>query len=233
MKTNSMRIALFLLLALVIHGAMAAQWPTVTAPPRSAVQWVAENMTQNGIPMQVKTFYSATSLDDVLSFYREKWTGNGEAAVENQLGEWVVIGRRDGDYYMTVQARAIGSNETEGFIAVNDLSVLLAERASAADEFPSMGGTSVVSNTVSYDEGREAKTLILQNDYSVDSNASFYIGELKSAGWALRTSFERPEAGRDTQLLYFERATLTCFITVADAGDGKTLIAVNLTDSAR
>lgn len=213
--------------------AWAGQWPQVSAPPRSAVQWVAENITQNGIPMQVKTFHSAAPLDAVVDFYRQEWTGNGEAAVENQLGEWIVVGRREGDYYVTVQARAAGKNETEGFIAVNDLAALLKERADVDDTFPRMGGTAVVSNTLSHDHGRAAKTLILENGYSVDANASYYAGELKSAGWLLRTSFERPESGRSTHTLYFERATESCFITVADAGDGKTIIAVNLTDIAR
>lgn len=219
--------------ALLCGTVLAGQWPQVAAPPRSSVQWVSDNMSQNGIAMQVKSFYSAAPLEAVVDFYRQEWTGNGQAAVENQLGEWLVIGRREGDYYVTVQARAAGKTGTEGFIAVNDLTALLAERAEVDDAFPRMGGTSVVSNTLSYDQGRAAKTLIFENTYSVDANASYYAGELRSAGWSLRNSFERPEAGRSTHTLYFERATESCFITVADAGDGKTIIAVNLTDVSR
>lgn len=211
----------------------AASWPQVSEPPRSNVQWVADNVIQNGIPMQVKTFRSTASLDAVMNHYRQDWTGNGGSAIENRLGEWYVIGRREGEYYVTVQVRAMGKSESEGFIAVNNLSALLNEQASVDDPFPRMGGSQVVSKTVSSDLGRDATTLIFENSYTANANASFYVGELRITGWSLRTRFERPEAGYDTYTLYFERASEGCFITVADTGSGKTYIAVNLTHVSR
>lgn len=211
----------------------AAQWPDVVAPPRSTVAWVADDLNQNGVPMQIQTFTSATSLDELMQFYRQQWTSDEQAAIENQLGEWYVIGQRQGDYYVTVQARQVGKNASEGFIAVNQLKSLLSGRADVDDEFPRLGGTTLVSNTTTRDSSRAAKTLLMENSYTVNANGSFYAGELKSAGWALRKNFERPEAGRNTQVLHFEKDAEACAITLADAGDGRTLIAIHLSSAAK
>lgn len=233
MKNKVPCVLLLVLLPLWVGSVIGAPWPQISEPPRSNAQWVADNVLQNGIPMQVKTFRSSASLEAVMNHYRQDWTENGGTAIENRLGEWFVIGRREGDYYVTIQVRETGKSESEGFIAVNDLSALLDERASLEDTFPRMGGSQVVSKTVSSDLGRNATTLIFENSYTANANASFYVGELKSTGWSLRTRFQRPEAGYDTYTLYFERASEGCFITVADTGSGKTYIAVNLTDVSR
>lgn len=233
MRTNAAFGLLVVLAVTVSHTAVAGQWPQVVAPPRSTVAWVADDLNQNGVPMQIQTFSSPSSLDELTGFYRQQWASDGQAAVESQLGEWHVIGQRQGDYYVTVQARQIGKQASEGFIVVNDLKPLLAGRAEIDDVFPRMGGTVMISNTTTRDAGRSAKTLLLENTYTVNANASFYAGELKSSGWALRTSFDRPENGRDTHVLYFERAAEACAITVADAGDGRTIIAVNLSGAKR
>ena len=218
---------------LVTHVSIAGQWPVVVAPPHSTVAWVADDLNQNGVPMQIQTFTSSSSLDELTDFYRQQWASDGQAAVETQMGEWYVIGQRQGDYYVTVQARQVGKQASEGFIAVNDLKPLLDGRTDVDNAFPRMGGSVMISNTATRDAGRPATTLLFENSYAVNANASFYVGELKSSGWSLRTSFDRPENGRDTHVLYFERASEACAITVADAGDGRTIIAVNLSGATR
>jgi hypothetical protein len=51
----------------------AADWPEIIAPPSSNVQWVAKDMVQNGVPMQIQSFSSDSAVGDVLAYYRDNW----------------------------------------------------------------------------------------------------------------------------------------------------------------
>jgi hypothetical protein len=99
------------------------------------------------------------------------------------------------------------------------------------DSFPRLGGTSVVSDTKSNDDGKKAETLILQNTYSVQSNISFYEANLPNKGWQKRQS--RPSGKSDVpgHVMYFERPGEACHIVINQDRDGKTITLVNLSST--
>lgn len=209
----------------------AEDWPEMIIPPSSNVQWVGKDMVQNGVPMQIQSFSSDSGVADVLAYYRDNWnTGSKFQAVENNVGDWQIIGKQVGDYMLTVQVKNGSTSSSEGYMAISKLPVF--DGDSKLDEsFPRLGGTSVVSDTRSNDDGKKAKTLILQNSYSVQSNISFYEANLPSKGWQKRQS--RPSGKSDVpgHVMYFERSGEACHIVINQDRNGKTVTLVNLSNN--
>lgn len=205
-------------------AAPAATWPVIEAPPGAHVEWVAENMHVNGLPMRVRRFTTAMSVEQVMAFYLQRWRGT-PPPVENRVGDWRVIGRQAGDFYLTVQTRTAAGGETEGFLGVSKLPAA-PDTPKLDTRFPRLDGTEVLSDVSSRDDGRLGKTLVLHNTYSVQSNASFYEGALPNQGWKRNAAFGGAE--RDRRVLYFQRRDESAALVIAPHPEGGTAIVVNI-----
>lgn len=222
-----------LLLSSASFASFFKKWPNIPDPPQSEVAWVAENMTQNGVPMKIKNFSSRLGKKSITDFYMSKWSGSsGKKPVMNEAGEWTIIGKLEGKYLLTVQAKK-NKNGSEGFLAISTLpAVAKADSFRTDTKFPRMPGTKLMSDTRSIDDGRVGKTLILKNNHSVKSNATFYTNRLKSKGWALDPM--AAEADRNTvntSYLYFRKNSESCTIAINKLKQeiGSTIV-VNITN---
>lgn len=231
-------LGLTLLASVKTSASLFDRWPEIPHPPQSKVAWVAENMVQNGVPMKIKTFSSELDKESVVDFYKSVW-GNGQVKPEiNELGEWSVIGMIEGDYLMTVQAKKSSDKESkgsEGFLAISTLPKS-AEQGSIRvdDSFPKLPGTKVMSDTRSLDTGRAGKTLVLENNYSVRSNASFYMSRLESKGWSIDPmSKEAHQGAVNNTYLYFRKDNQSCTITITKLKEkiGSSVV-INITNTS-
>jgi hypothetical protein len=234
MKTASVIFSLAgVLLGNAAHAGFS-RWPEVSPPPLGMLQWVADDIVQNGVPMKIRSLSSAASVDEVMAHYRAEWSAVGDhAPIENAVGQWRVLGQQRGDYYITLQIMDANASGSEGFVALSRVGTLLKQGPRNDSQFPRLGGTTVISTTDSHDAGKNARTLIMTNHFSVDANLSFYRGTMKSAGWTLQNNFTDNKRGTKAQVLYFQRARESCHLAVSDSGSGVSVIAVNVQRETR
>lgn len=207
-------------------GLALASWPVIEPPPGANVEWVGDDMKLNGVPMQIRRFTSSMTVAEIMAFYRVRWKER-ISPVENTVGEWSVIGRQSGDFYLTVQVKQSDRGGSEGLLGVSRLPAFASGSGPTFDaRFPKMEGTEVVSDMDSNDKGKLGKTLILKNDYSVQSNASYYQSVLPAQGWKRNESYGGMRG--DKHLLYFQRREEAANIVIAPHPDRGTAIVINV-----
>lgn len=194
-------LAAALALAARAHAAQDVSWPELPAPPRSTVQWVAEHMQFNGMPMQIRTFRSQSSAADVLAYYRARWwKGTRCDCVENRVGAYQQVARGEGRYFYSVQVKARDARTSEGYLAV---SVPAARAAKPGSGFPQPPATRVMNDIQSDDGDTASRTLLMENRHAVAANVAFYERELSRLGW--HAAGRLPAAG-PASALRFRRA---------------------------
>jgi hypothetical protein len=175
-------ICLFAALGVCVVARAEIAWPEVPTPPRSKVEWIADNVKYNGLPMRVQRFESKVSIQELLAFYRAHWTQKDVLPVENKVKDWYVIGMPHGPFFMTVQVKEAAGGSTEGMIGVSSLEAKIA--VPPIGNFPKIGTTRVLSVVESKDPGKSSRQLVLTNERSVSENRSFYESQLNYAGWS-------------------------------------------------
>ena len=104
--------------ALLPHGAVLARdWPDVPLPEGAQGEWVSRHMVYNGLNMRASRFMVAAKADAVEAFYRQAWKGE---VVRNTLGRKTILGRADGDHFITVELTAKGGG-TQGQIGIMEM----------------------------------------------------------------------------------------------------------------
>lgn len=214
------------MLAFAVSALASDEWPRLDAPPGAYVEHVADDMKLNGVPMRIRRFTSQTPVADVIAFYRDRWRDR-LPPVENVVGQWTVIGKQQGDYYLTVQVKNAERGGSEGLLGISELPVAAKGGLVSFDtRFPKMAGTEVLSDVDSNDLGKRGKTLIFKNNYSVQSNASFYKSTLATQGWKRNESYGGTRG--EKHLLYFKRRHQSASIVIAPDPDHGTAVVVNL-----
>lgn len=232
-----MRILRFqFVLALLLGGASHAQtstpWPEVPLPPHAKVEWVAQDMKVNGIPMRVMHFDSTASRSEIVAYYTSHWSGAypGKPSVQ-PLGEATVVGQVHGPYYMTVKVSDRPHDASEGLISVSQIVGSRVERS--AGGLPLMPGATIVSVVESNDPGKRCRQLVIAQDAGVDSANSFYRAALEGAGWHLvqMSPADAGNAGRAGTLSVYhrDRSELSIGLSAAQGRRGSTLVATWVT----
>ena len=205
----------------------AMQADRVEIPERSQAIWVAEEINQNGMPMQIQQFRSELGVEEVLNFYRDLWRKRRDRReipgyIENSIDGWSVISRYENDTNIVVQLKA-SAEGTGGYISTTR-PMEVGGMDAFAISFPRLGGTDLVSNTASRDGGRTANTLILMNRHTVESNVLFYQSSMPGLGWkAVRDSLVE-----GVGVLMFNRDGETCEMSISRGDDDATVILANV-----
>ncbi len=211
----------------LIAGTWAGSWPGMPLPPQSRVAWVGDDLTINGVATRIQSFSSDLDAAAVLAYFRAQWGADGGKFVENRVNGWRVIGRREGNYYTTVQVRVGTESGSQGFVAASEFPDAM-RAMPAADAFPSPVGTEVLSDLRTADPGKHATTLLLRNHQSVGGNARFYRRTLPAQGWRELAIEAASQQGGQVQVMRFDRPRKAAQIVVqADRGGGS-LITVNV-----
>lgn len=209
-----------LAIALAPIGTRAASWPEPPLPPHTDATDVAQHIVFNGLDMRAQVFRSRQTSADVVAFYRKAW---GRQMVVNAMGDTQVIGRREGDYFITVQVRDYGDG-SKGNVGIIDV-------ASAPKDFVAGKGLpkpmgSKVFNDISYPEDPvPARTVAMRNALSLQQNATWYRERLAGEGWK---PADVNRCGDDNCVLRYDRGDshMTLVLTRADAGRSQVMISL-------
>lgn len=186
MKYKIVNIAVLLLgfICLLPGVAGAKTKPDFPVPPAATVTWVGEDIVWNGIPMSVRKFTTSKSQLKVRDFYKQKWKSPVAKGLPGFIedvipGAWL-ISRIENGYLMTVQIKTSGS--TWGYLGITELDDI-SESSEPGKGFPRMSGSQVMNEVKHNDPYRNARTVLLTNNYSVPSNVEYYRSHYEGQGW--------------------------------------------------
>jgi hypothetical protein len=192
--------------------------------PEAKVQWVAPYMLFNGVPMSVKRFDSDKSPDVILAFYRRVWNGSGSAApVENVVGQWQTIGVKRGKCFFTVQVQAAGKTGSTGLLSATQ--PLAGPRIASDQKLPMMSGSTVINDIEHRDDGKNARTILLSNTFSAQSNADFYRQNLADQGWKMISSYQITTGKGPGITLVMKRDLAEANLVITRSGSQTTVLA--------
>jgi hypothetical protein len=219
------RLVTTVLLALLASTATAeSAWPTMPAPPQSSVAWVSDNMRINGVATRVQTFHSSLASAEVLAHFRREWGADGGRFVENEVGGFRVVGRREANHYLTVQTRDSAEGGSSGYIAVSEFT---ATPVAPAFDFPRPAGSETLSLVESHDTGRSATTFLFRNRRSVAENSQYYRRTLRNQRWRELAMQAATQGGGRVAVMRFDRPRESAQIVIQYDKHGDTIVTVN------
>ena len=217
----------FCLVALAALTAHAEEnWPTPHLPAGLETFAIGQQMTVNGLPMRLRGFLSPHAPADLLPALR---TSLGQPLVEDSSGATQVLGRAEGNYYITVQIEGTASG-SRGTVAITDIAGALrghpVYRGSTArwlDRLPA--GSTIASDLSSNDGGRTSQHLVYINRQGAMRNRDGLLALMKSDGYALEREVAGAAAGVGT--LYFSAPGKEAMAVIARSGEA-TSVVLNL-----
>jgi hypothetical protein len=195
-------------------------------PPKAKVQWVSQNIKTLGMQMQIRRFETISMSDEqVLQHYRDKWQ---EQAAETDNRPWKMIGTRSGDQYFNVQVQGLGRHGAWGYLSVSDLPAIADRKKklefSQGAGFPKMSGSRVINDQKHSDYGRKARTLLIENSFSVSANAIYYRQHYAAKGFAAVTDFA--DTRKKNHVLLVNKDNTEVAVTIHRI-NGKTQVVAN------
>lgn len=195
--------------------------PEFPVPHVGQLQWIAENIRMNGVPMQIKELTTEQTPQQVLAFYKRRW---GEAPP--YFHEYEVAGMptiatlRSGCFYtVQVQAHGRGAKALLGVTTRPDGPV-----KAAGTGFPNMAGSKVLNDIDHYDTGKTGRTILLTNGYSADANLNFYRRAMSDDGWT--AVIDRPVEGSRgiSHVLVMKRGYREANLTISPGKAGTSVL---------
>lgn len=224
------------LLAFTGHHAVAeSRWPTPRLPDDLASFPIGEQITVNGLPMRLLGFISVRPPQQLVQAFRDSL---GKPLVESNTGNKQVLGRAQGDFYLTVHVEAAGAG-SRGTVAITDLASLSRhheqQRISTTrwlDRLPA--GSTIASDMSSDDAGKSARHLVIVNAHSEERNRDALLTLMKNDGFQLERDVTADATTRRDLLpqmagartLYFKAAGKQAMAVITRSGD-KTAIVLN------
>lgn len=238
---SKLRQALFLaclagLFCFTNASAQSNSWPKITLPEKTQSFPVGSEMTVNGMPMRVQGFISILKPGQLVKWFRQSL---GEPLVETPNGNKLVLGRAQGDYYLTIQLEPT-ANSTHGFVAVTNLKATadnLDQSRQSLDRWTNRmpSGSSVMNQISSEDNGKISNQLVMSNFHSESLNAERIKTLMRGDGF----EFEREELA-DKQavakipistvrgkVLFFKGNNKEAMAVISRSADGRTAILLN------
>lgn len=204
------------------------------ALPDMKLTWVAPDIVHNGTPLQVSNFDSSDSVQTVLARYRREWkasTLNPQDAIEYPIKNYQVIAKMLGLCFYTVQVKKNpATSGSTGVLAVSQIQPNQQAPVLGKD-FPMMSGSQVAADMKHRDPGKEARTIVLMNQFSTNANADFYRRVLGNEGWTVLSDHLIPNKGGNgnSQTITFRRGFNETSMVIARTQGGSSVLA-NLVD---
>ncbi|MES2259667.1 MAG: hypothetical protein V4724_14180 [Pseudomonadota bacterium] len=169
-------------------------WPQVPVPKDLNTFAIGEQLTAQGLPMRMHGFLSPVPPARLIELFRQSM---GQPLVENTVLNKHILGRAQGEHYMTVQLEPAGMG-SRGVIAVTQLRVAYNHRNESREQTQRLlsqlpGGSRILSQMTSGDGGKLASYAAFSNTGSTQLNAQRIKDMMHSEGLA----FERETAAKD------------------------------------
>jgi hypothetical protein len=153
-------------------------------PPRSTVTGVSDSSTTYGITMAIRRFESRLNKDQIIEFYSNHWK---DTAAVTLFEPWEMIGKVESKKFINVQVQN-GFSGSWGYLTISDLPTAIEKgkvQAPSGAGFPSMLGSQVLSDQTHNDPTKTGRTLVINNNFSVNSNGQFYRNHYQGQGWQI------------------------------------------------
>jgi hypothetical protein len=215
-----------LLLAPAVH---AQEWPRVPLPKDLQVFDVGQQITLNGSPMRLQGFVSPATPDQLVELFRQTL---GKPLAETSWGKLRILGRAQGDFYISVQVEASG-NGSRGTTAVTHLKAAYESREDTQvqrEQWLSrlLPGSRLLSLVASQDGTKLSRHMVFANDHGETLNRDRLMSMLREEGLA----FEREgRPGNDASAgtaLFFKGGDKEALATIHRDSDGKTTVVLNV-----
>lgn len=179
-----------LVMILMLSGGLASAQSNrsqIELPKEAKAFEIGGRVTVNGLPLHLRGFVSARKPAQLAVWFRQTL---GNPLVENKLGDSLILGRAQGEHYLTVQLEPAGAG-TRGLIAIADLKAAY-ERHSETDmalehwlsRLPS--GSRSIRRTTSEDGGKLAEYLLVINNHGIALNLERIKGLMRVDGYSLQ-----------------------------------------------
>lgn len=222
--TRAWVIAVFALVtALAAH---ASDWPRVALPSEVHPFDIAQDIDVNAMPMRLQGFVSDVPADRMVALFRESM---GSPLVESRLGRQRVLGRMQGEFYVSVQIEAAGQG-SRGTTAVTHLKAALDRREAAQrqrDEWVSrlLPGSHVLSEISSRDGAKLSRHVVITNAWGEAPNRERIKKLLQEDGLALQWE------GKPGEALFFrghDKTLKEAIATFQEGEGGRTTVILNV-----
>ncbi|TQE99855.1 MAG: hypothetical protein FKY71_06500 [Spiribacter salinus] len=200
--------------------------PEIGAAPGVTMQTVADNMTNNGLPMQVHQFKSERPVEEVVELYKARFEQLGMFAPQSDMNRgFATLYGGLGPYFVRMQM-ASKDGETAGYLTIMaQPGTVETERDSA---FPLPASVTVESRMQFGDDGAAAETLIAHSDDFPGTVLDDLDRTLNAEGW----NHANPDSGttmRDGGAVRYTRGDGRAEIFVSTARDApyRSAVVVN------
>ncbi len=197
--------------------------PEFPVPHVGQLQWIAENIRMNGVPMQIKELTTEQTPQQVIEFYKRRWGDVPPYFHEYDVaGAPVIATLRRGCFY-TVQVQPHGRG-AKALLGVTTKPEPGQAKAAGAG-FPNMNGSKVLNDIDHFDMGKTGRTILLSNSYSPDANLNFYRRVMADDGWA--AVIDRPVEGSKgiSHVLVMKRGYHEANLTITPGKGGTHVLA--------
>jgi hypothetical protein len=212
----------FVVAAIAAH---AQDWPRVPMPREARGFDIAQSVTVNAMPMRLQGFVSTEPADKLVELFRQSM---GSPLVESRLGAQRILGRMQGEFYVSVQIEPAGRG-SRGTTAVTHLKAALQGQEAALrerEEWTSrlLPGSRVLSETSSRDGGKFSRQVIFVNTSGEASNRERLKSLLHQDGLALQWE------GKPGDALFFKSHAngAEAIATIHQSEDGRTTVVLNV-----
>ena len=230
--------ALFVLLCGISGNIAFAQtaWPTIALPKEVQSFEIGEQVTVNGLPMRIRGFVSALKPEELAEKFRQSM---GKPLVENNLANKLILGRNQGEYYLTVQLEPAGLG-SRGVASVTNLKVAYENRAAVQENTEHWlsrlpAGSQLLSHMSSEDAGKKSTHLLVINAQSEALNYERLKSLMQSDGFVLeqdvkpsdKPSAKFPDGRANGKTMLFKGKGKEAVATIYRDSNGKTAIVLN------
>lgn len=155
--------------------------PQVALPPGASSHDAGDAISMNGMPLQITVFTSTERPAALVQWFSASL---GQPLTLDTIEGKTILGRREGNFYITIQLQAAGSG-TRGLLAVADIAGALRNRAQSQESEARWAarlpvGTRILNRMQSRDGNRQSDYLVASNRHSEQVNVealSALLGE--------------------------------------------------------
>lgn len=192
--------------------------PEFPIPHIGQTHWVAENMRMNGIPMQIKELTTEQTPQQVIAFYKQRWSDAPPYFHEYEVGGMPAIATLRSGCFYTVQVMSYGRG-AKALLGVSTQPES-GQAKKPGSGFPNMAGSTILNDVDHYDAGKTGRTIVLTNTYSPDANLNFYRRTMADEGW--KAIMDRPVGGTKgiSHVLVLKRGYHEASLTISPGSAG-------------
>ncbi len=196
-------------------------------------------MVVSGMPMRIQGFVLRQDPLAAADWFRKSM---GSPLMEDVIGNKLILGRGEGNFYITVQLEPAGPDgkSTRGTVAVTNLKAsqekyadTVAVNARLLSRLP--GGSRLLNQVSSSDHGKMSSYVVAENGHSETLNRDRLVESLRADGYTLeretrldqKSASALPDPIRKGRSLFFRGVGKEAIVVIQPSGAGKTAIVFN------